>query len=95
MLPALVTLSPKTRSCVRGDSHKSALQRKIFVTTQNFLTNADASSLHYQRDTAFINDNPLLRTHSLRVDDTLCVVTPTPGVSVINTALHSLMTTPY
>jgi len=32
-LPALVTLSPKTPSCVCGDSHKSALQRKIFVTT--------------------------------------------------------------
>jgi len=33
-LPEPVTLSPKIPSCVCGDSHKSALQRKIFVTTQ-------------------------------------------------------------
>jgi len=94
MLPELITLSLQTRSCIHGDSHKSVLQQKIFVTTQNFLTNADASCLHYQCATVFVNDNPLLCTYSLRVDDTLCVVTPTPGVSIINAALRPLTTTP-
>jgi len=34
MLPVLVTLSPKIPSCIRRNSHKSALQQKIFVITQ-------------------------------------------------------------
>ena len=33
-LPALVTLSTKTPSCIHGDSNITALQRKIFITEQ-------------------------------------------------------------
>jgi hypothetical protein len=54
---------------------KSSYQRKTFVPTQ-----PSALPTH----AAFITDNPLLRTQSLRVDEILCVVTPTPAVSVTN-----------
>jgi len=88
-------LLPTSPSCVCTKLYQCSLQCKIFLSKQNFLTNADASRLLYQCNTEFIKDNPLLRTYSLCVADTLYVVTSTPAVSVINVALHLLTITPY
>jgi hypothetical protein len=75
MLPALLTLATTPPTYERGDSYHFALQRKIYVSTQNIRINADVNHLRYQRSVALTNDTSLLRTGSQRVDDTPCVAT--------------------
>jgi len=85
MLPALVTLSPQTPSCVRANSRynvKYSLQRRC-------------QPFPLPTQIALINANPVLRTGSYRVDDTLGVATATPTISVTNAASRLLTTTPY